>query len=133
MELFILRLFLNSLEIETQAFLYRGGLGFQTPPLIPSCELFPVKSSMDQKRCKGKRYFQLTFAKSNFRFQPNADLYDMSALEFSIPESKHGDEEHAHKDNEQHPHHDDGPAGAAKGGVFGDIGIDRRPAMRAIG
>jgi hypothetical protein len=53
--------------------------------------------------------------------------------EFLILEGKHGDEEHNHKRNEQHPHHDDGPAGPAEGGVFGDIGIDRRPAMRAIG
>ena len=53
--------------------------------------------------------------------------------EISVPEGKHGNEEHRHKNDEQNPYHDDRPTGPAKGGVFRDIRIYRCPAMRTIG
>ena len=52
--------------------------------------------------------------------------------EISVREGKHGNEEHHNKGNEQHPHHDDRPAGPAKCGVFGDIRVYRRSAMITI-
>ena len=59
-------------------------------------------------------------------FQNVPNMTTLMTVEFSIPEGKHGDEEHRHKNDEQHPHHDDRPAGpAAEGWVFGDIRIDR--------
>jgi hypothetical protein len=41
-----------------------------------------------------------------------ADLFRASISGTSVLEGKHGDEEHGNKGNEQHPYHDDEPAGS---------------------